>query len=196
MDARLMRVLTAMLAVACLVFTGCRGPASAIGTPKQSPAHDSAAFACPGGAAAQPGLTNFGAYIGTWQANHHQDPKSPSDYTNATLNGRVSIKCSSSGYIVYEVISWTFQVPGGRALQFALTELPADSTKVYDHTHPGCRSLQYRSLQLAQQLHADDRNGLADVTLESPVATSEPVSIFLVLIQVATRFGDDSSSCL
>ena len=191
-----MRVLVAMLAVTCLILAGCRGPASVLSGPKSSPAHESFAFACPDGAAAQPGLTNFGAFIGTWQASHHQDPKSPSDYTNATLNGRVSVRCSESGYIVYEVISWTFQVPGGRALQFALTELPADSTKVYDHTHPGCRSLQYQSRELAQQLHGDDRNGLADITLESPVTTSYPVSISLVLIQVATRFGDDSSSCL
>ena len=190
-----MRALTAMLALTCVLLAGCRGPQAALASPVPSHAANAGVGSCPAGKDAENGLSNFGAYIGTWQADHRPDPKSPSDYTLAMVSGHVSVGCSVNGFVVYEAIKWTFQVPGGRALLVALTELPADSVKVYDHRHRGCRSLQYQSVELAQQLHVDDSQGLAEITLESPIATYSPASVDVALIQVAARVGDDSSSC-
>lgn len=179
-----MRSLAAIFAVMCLA-AACRTmpDLSRHQTPTPQPAVAQAS--CPDGLPQQPGLTGFGAYIGTWQANHQRLPQS-ADYAFATGSGRVGVRCSESDYVVGESITWKFRVPSGRALQFALTDLPADSVKVYDHAHADCRTLQYRSAELAAQLARDDRLGLADITIQGAG----------VDLRVATALGDDARPCL
>ena len=140
--------------------------------------------ACPDGLPQQSGLTGFGAYIGTWQANHSRIPDS-ADYAMATGSGRVGVRCSSSDYVIAESITLTFHAPSGRALQFALTDLPADAKKIYDHSHDACRSLQYRSPTLSAQLPREDRVGLVDIAI-----TSQEVDL-----RVGLSLGDDSRPC-
>ena len=140
--------------------------------------------ACPDGLPQQSGPTGFGAYIGTWQANHSRIPDS-ADYAIATGSGRVGVLCSSSNYVIGERIALTFHVPSGRALQFALTDLPDDSKKIYDHSHDTCRSLQYRSPTLGAQLPRDDRVGLVDIAI-----TSQEVDL-----RIGLSLGDDSRPC-
>jgi hypothetical protein len=190
-----MRATTAMLGIACLFLGGCRVPPAGLSRTTPLANHDASAVVCPDGKPAQPGLTNFGAYIGTWQAGHRPDPTSPSDYAIDLATGRITVQCSAAGFVTVEIISLTFQVPNGRALQFALTDLPADSTKIYDHTHPGCQNFQYRSHRLAQQLAGVDSEGLADITLASPSATYNRTAVSLVRIEVAGTVGDDSRGC-
>lgn len=141
------------------------------------------------------GLSNFGAYIGTWQANHRQVPQSTTYYTNATVPGRVTVRCSADGYVVVEEIRLMFHVTAGGAFQIALTELPADATKVYDHAHRGCRSVQYQSPRLAEQLGAVDGDGLADIKFHSDGAAYNPASVSLVIIDLRERLGLDTGTC-
>ena len=149
-----------------------------------SPAAETDLTACPDGLPQQSGLTGFGAFIGTWQANHSRIPNS-ADYAIATGSGRVGVRCSPSNHVVAESIALTFHVPSGRALQFALTDLPADAKKIYDHSHDTCRSLQYRSPTLSAQLPRDDRVGLVDIAI-----TSQEVDL-----RIGLSLGDDSRPC-
>lgn len=184
-----MRVLVGVLALACvfLVNAGCQGPAAAL--ERKSPP---AVLSCPDGKTVQPGLTAFGAYIGTWQANHQRLPQT-TDYAFALTSGWVDVRCSAADYVVEEVISLKFQVPSGRALQFALTDLPADSKEIYDHAHNGCRSFQYQSRSLGSQLAKDDSAGLADVTVGTP--TGKSAAALEVVIDVGTIRDDVSRAC-
>ena len=178
-----MRFLAAAFAVICLA-AACRTMPD-LAKHQTPPAQTaSAQAACPDGLPEQPGLTGFGAYIGTWQANHQRLPQS-ADYAFATGSGRVGVHCSVSNYVVGESITWKFRVPSGRALQFALTDLPVDSLKIYDHGHANCRTLQYRSAELAAQLPRDDRVGLVDITIEGSG----------VDLRIASTLGDDSRPC-
>ncbi|TMC52831.1 MAG: hypothetical protein E6J20_10140 [Chloroflexi bacterium] len=88
-----------------------------------------------------------------------------------------------------------FHVTAGGAFQIALSELPADATNVYDHPHAGCRSLQYRSPRLADQLGADDRDGLADIKFQSDAAAYNTASVSLIVIDVLDKLGADTSAC-
>ncbi len=189
-----MRAHAGMLAVACLLLAGCRMPSLASKTPTPSPGPDTAAVVCPDGKPAHTGLSAFGAYIGTWQANHQRGPQG-SDYTLGTVSGRVSVRCSPADFVVVEAIDLTFDVPGGRALQYALSELPADSKRVYDHTHPACRQLQYQSRRLASQLGAEDPAGLADIVLQSSTNTYIS-SVAVVTLETATTLNSDARPCL
>jgi hypothetical protein len=194
MKARPMRILVGVLALACVfpVLAGCQGPAAALKTQSQSAANPAPKFACPDGKTVQPGLTAFGAYIGTWQANHQRLAQTP-DYAFVLTSGWVDVRCSATNYVVEEVISLKFPVPSGRALQFALTDLPADSKEIYDHTRNGCRALQYQSRSLGSQLAKDDRAGLVDVTVGTP--TGKPVAALEVVIDVGAIRDDDSRAC-
>lgn len=168
----------------CLLAGACRTMPDLSRHQAASPAPATALAACPDGLPQQPGLTGFGAYIGTWQANHSRIPDT-TDYTFATGSGRVGVRCSSSNYVIAESITLTFHVPSGRALQFALSDLPPDSRKIYDHMHDTCRSLQYRSRTLSSQLPQDDRAGLVDISIAS----------LMVELQVGASLGDDSRPC-
>lgn len=186
-----MRVLAAILAIACLGLTGCQSPAGALKS-RTSADQSPRASSCPDGKTVQPGLTAFGAYIGTWQANHERVPQS-SDYAFTMTSGWVSVRCSAADYVVVEAINLKFSVPNGRALQFALSDLPADSKKVFDHVHSSCRTLQYQSSMLARQLPSDDAAGLANVTVRNPTDSSG--AQLQVLIEVGTALGDESGAC-
>jgi hypothetical protein len=189
-----MRVLVALLASLCVVGA-CRVMPSLSHQPSPAPQITGDGLAaCPEGLPSQPGLTDFGAYIGTWQANHYRIPQT-SEYAIALDLGRVGVGCSAAGYVIAEDFTMTFQVPGGRALQFALTDLPIDSRQIFDHTHPACRSLQYQSDSIARQLGTDDRPGLVDITLRSPSREYNRSAVSMAEIRVATALGDDSSPC-
>ena len=189
-----MRFLVGIIAASCLLLTACRTMPDLAHGPAPSSAPETALVGCPDGLPSQPGLTDFGAYIGTWQANHARIPQS-TDYVIAADLGRVGVQCDAANYVVAEDFTLTFQVPGGRAVQFALTDLPADSRRIFDHTHPACRTLQYQSNKLAAQLPGDDHAGLVDITLRSPSRTYNLSAISIVEIRIATSSGDDSRSC-
>ncbi len=173
-----------MLAVLCLSAGACRTMPDLSQHQSAAPAPKTDLTSCPDGLPQQSGLTGFGAYIGTWQANHSRIPDS-ADYAIATGSGRVGVLCSPSNYVIAEGITLTFHVPSGRALQFALTDLPADARKIYDHSHDACRSLQYRSQTLSGQLPRDDRAGLVDIAI-----TSQEVDL-----RIGFSLGDDSRPC-
>jgi hypothetical protein len=189
-----MRFLAGLFAVSCLLLAACRTMPDLSHNPAPSAAPEIGLVACPDGLPSQPGLIDFGAYIGTWQANHARIPQS-GDYLIAADSGRVGVQCDAANYVVAEDFTLTFQVPGGRALQFALTDLPADSRQVYDHTHPACRSLQYQSKKIAAQLPSDDHAGLVDITLRSPSRTYNLSAISIMEVRIANSLGEDSRSC-
>jgi hypothetical protein len=190
-----MRVSAGTLALACLFVAACRMPASALTAAAPSPSAHAVALSCPEGKPPQPGLTDFGAYIGTWQALHQRVPQS-TDYAVALVSGKVAVRCSPNDYVIFESINLTFQVPSGRALQFALTELPADSKRIYDHEHAGCRTLEYQSHVLATQLPRDDQAGLADITLSSPATSYNTAAVSQVVIRAGTSAGADVKPCV
>jgi hypothetical protein len=189
-----MRFLVGLFVVSCLLLAACRTMPDLSRNPAPSAAPQAALLACPDGLPSQPGLTDFGAYIGSWQANHTRIPQS-GDYVIAADSGRVAVLCDIGSYVVAEDFTLTFQVPGGRALQFALTDLPVDSRKIFDHTHAACRSLQYQSTKIATQLPTDDRAGLVDITLRSPSSMYNLSAVSLVEVRIATSLGDDSRPC-
>jgi len=188
-----MRVLVALLAACCLVGA-CRTMPDLSATKGPAPKAQNGLGSCPDGLPSHAGLTDFGAYIGTWQANHYRIPQT-SSYAIALESGHVGVQCSAKNYVVEEDFTLTFQVPGGRALQFALTDLPADSLQIYDHTHPACRSLQYQSQAIATQLGNDDQPGLVDITLRSPSRGYNLSAVSMVELRVASALGDDSRPC-
>src|SRR5690348_17500723 len=189
-----MRFLAGLFAASCLLLAACRTMPDLAHNPGPSAAPDARLVACPDGLPSRPGLTDFGAYIGTWQANHPRIPQS-TDYAIAADSGHVGVQCNAANYVVAEDFTLTFQVPGGRAVQFALTDLPADSRKIFDHTHSACRTLQYQSNKLAAQLPTDDHLGLVDITLRSSSRTFNSSAIAIVAIRIATSIGDDSPQC-
>jgi hypothetical protein len=189
-----MRFLAGLFAASCLLLAVCRTMPDLAHNPGPSAAPDARLVACPDGLPSQPGLTDFGAYIGTWQANHPRLPQS-TDYAIAADSGRVGVQCDAANYVVAEDFTLTFQVPGGRAVQFALTDLPADSRKIFDHSHRACRLLQYQSKKLAAQLPADDHAGLVDITLRSASKMYNLSAISLVEVRIATSVGGDSQLC-
>lgn len=88
-----------------------------------------------------------------------------------------------------------FHVTAGGAFQIALTELPADSMKVYDHVHAACRSLQYRSPRLAEQLGAGGSDGLADISFQGDGPNYSAASISLIRIDLGHKLGADGGAC-
>jgi hypothetical protein len=65
---------------------------------------------------------------------------------------------------------------------------------IFDHTHPACRALQYRSTTLAAEL-SDDHLGLVDITLRSPSRSYNLSAVSMVEMRVAASIGDDSRAC-
>lgn len=189
-----MRLLAGLFAASCLLLATCRTMPDLSHNAAPAVVRAAELVSCPDGLPSQAGLTDFGAYIGTWQAHHARIPQS-GDYVIAADSGRVGVECDAANYVVAEDFTLTFQVPGGRALQFALTDLPADSRKIFDHTHPACRSLQYQSKKIAAQLPSDDHAGLVDITLRSPSRTYNLSAISAVEVRTATSLGDDSRPC-
>ena len=189
-----MRFLAGLFAASCLLLAACRTMPDLAHNPGPSAAPDARLVACPDGLPSRPGLTDFGAYIGTWQANHPRIPQS-TDYAIAADSGRVGVRCDAANYVVAEDFTLTFQVPGGRAVQFALTDLPADSRRIFDHTYSACRLLRYQSNRLAAQLPAADHSGLVDITLRSGSRAYNLSAVSMVEVRIATSVRDDSQPC-
>ncbi|HKW72137.1 MAG TPA: hypothetical protein VJQ08_04860 [Candidatus Dormibacteraeota bacterium] len=191
-----MRLTTSLGVLACLVFTSaCVQLGSIQHKPVAVRSHDPGQVDCPGGKAVRPGLKNFGAYIGTWEANHRRDTQFSTAYSIGMIPGRVVVDCSSDDFVVVEAIYPRYQAPAGQALRVALTDLPDDSTKIYEHTHTGCRTFQFQSKKLALQLGADDNDGRVAITFESQTATYNPASIYLILINLHDSLGQDTWGC-
>ena len=98
---------------------------------------------------------------------HARDPQNGSDYKLGAALGRVEVRCSAGGFVIEEQIHPLNQTPAGSALRLALTDVPDDARKIFDHMHEGCRTLQYASAKLARQLADDDRDGHLSITFES-----------------------------
>jgi len=150
---------------------------------------------CPNGKAIRPGLVNFGAYIGTWQTNRSHDTALSSDYAIGMVPGYVAVRCSNDGFVVQEEIHPRFQSPAGQALRIALTDLPDDSNKLYEHAHTGCRVFQYSSAKLAHQLGADDADGRVNIVFESDSGTYNPAAVGVILMDLYDRLGADTRGC-
>jgi len=193
---RFMRILCGITA-GCLLLVACGGDTS--GTASISPSagttRDPGNVNCPDGKTGQAGLGNFGAYIGTWQATHRQDPQATSDYTIGSVPGHIVGRCSTDDYVVVEEIFLDAPTQATQAIQMALSELPTYANQVYDRSHSGCRVLQYQSQRLAQQLGPDDTNGRVDVTLECDGSTYEASAVTHIFIDLLDTLGDDSQGC-
>ena len=150
---------------------------------------------CPDGRTSAQGLANFGAFIGTWQAEHPADAQRPGAYVLAGAQGWVNVRCSTTGFVISEEIHPLHQTPAGLALRLALSDIPDDSTKIYDHSHEGCRTLQYRSNKLARQLGADDRDGRVGFMFVSDGPSYNPMSISVIYLDTFDVLGADTRIC-
>ena len=121
--------------------------------------------------------------------------ESSAQVAGGTISGRVVVRCSRDGYVIVEEIRPLFDSPSGQALRVALTDIPDDGQKVYDHVHPGCRVLQYSSLQLAHQLGAVDSDGRVDITFSSGGTAYNSGAVNLIRLDVANSLGADAAAC-
>jgi hypothetical protein len=190
--------LRASLAVTgCFLLVGCgsESPGTAATSPSAITTRDPGNENCPDGKSAQPGLANFGAFIGTWQSIHTQNPQATAEYTINSVPGHIVARCSTDSYVIVEQVFLNAPNSAEQAIAIGLTELPKDSKNVYDHTHTGCRTLQYQSQELARQLGPDDNDGRVDITLEGDSATYIPASVNLILMDLLDALGEDSQGC-
>src|SRR5204862_8172963 len=141
------------------------------------------------------GLQNFGAYIGTWDANHVRDGQVTTDYVIGSIPGRVAVRCTDTGYVIMEMIAPQFQSPAGQALRVALTDLPDDAEKVYDHTHAGCRVLEYTSAKLAHQLGAEDNDGRVSIVFRSRGGTYNAAAVRVIDLDLFEQPVSDTRAC-
>ena len=178
-----------------VLVAACSLPGSASASPAAIASPEPTSLGCPDGQAARAGLVNFGAYIGTWQSTHPRDTKVPLDYELGAAPGHVGVGCSADGFVIEERIYPLNQTPAGSALRIALTDLPDDARKIYDHMHAGCRTLQYASAKLASQLGEDDRDGHLSITFQSEGPTYNPASVTVIRIDVVDILGADSQRC-
>ena len=185
----------ACVGLLCLALTACSLPGGISSTPVAVKTQNPGQVDCPDGRPARPGLKNFGAFIGTWQTNHQRDPKVSTAYAIGMIPGRVVVTCSNDDFVVMEEIYPRGQSPLGEALRVALTDLPQDSTKVYEHAHTGCYILQFQSKAMARQLGAKDADGRVTITMESQTTTFNPCSVYLILIDLHDLLGQDTHAC-
>ena len=181
-----------LIALACLGMLACSVPgrsAAAVATQQPGP------VACPDGKPDRAGLANFGAYIGTWETAHRRDPSASSAYAIGTLPGHVTVRCSAHDFVIAEAIAPRNQVPAGLALRVALSDLPDDAVKVFEHVHTKCSTLQYQSRKLAQQLGPDDKDGRATIVFESQAPSYNAAAVNLILIDVLDSLGADTKGC-
>ena len=182
------------MVLVCIAAVACQPPGVASSSPAAITTHDPGDVACPGGKAARPGLQNFGAYIGTWQHNRPHDSRFSTDYAIGIVPGHVGVRCSTDGFVIIENIHPLFAAPAGQALRVALTDLPDDSNKIYDHTHAGCRVLQYQSQKLARQLGADDSDGRVNIVFDSGGGAYSG-TVKNIVLDLNDRLGADTRSC-
>jgi hypothetical protein len=181
--------------VASLLTTAaCQAPGVASPSPAAVKTRDPGQVECPSGMPDRGGLRNFGAYIGTWEQSRPHASQLSTDYAIGIVPGHVAVRCSNDGFVVVENIHPLFASPAGQALRVALTDLPEDSNRVYDHVHASCRVLQYESKELARQLGADDTDGRVSVVLDGGggIYTGTVKSIVLDLYD---RLGADTRGC-
>ena len=181
-----------------MALIGVAAACSMSGSASTSPAPAQSApvgHLCPDGKTSGEGLSNFGAFIGTWQAAHRPDARHSGAYALAGAQGWVNVRCSISGYVISEEMHPLHQTPAGLALRLALSDIPDDSRKIYDHSHQGCRTLQYQSAKLARQLGADDRDGHVGFTFISDGPAYNPVSISVIYLDTFDVLGADSRLC-
>lgn len=191
-------VLSAVAGGACLLIS-CGGEsasspstAAASSSPSAVSTRDPGNVNCPKSVPARPGLDRFGAYIGTWQVIHTQDPQYISDYTITGVPGHIVARCSTDNYVIAEEIFLDSPTSASSALALGVNELPGDQKQIYDHTHSGCRTVQYQSQQIAQQLGPDDNDGRAAITLEGAGAAAyDSAAVSIILIDELDALGND-----
>ena len=186
---------SAILIALAIVSGACQPPGAALHPPSPSTSGEPAVVPCPDGMPARAGLQNFGAYIGTWQADRPHDIQSPSDYVIGTIPGRVAVRCTTDGFVIVEEIRPLFDSPVGQAVRVALTDIPGDGQKIYDHVHAGCRVLQYTSVELAHQLGAHDADGRVDITFSSDAAAYNSAAVKLIRMEIRNTLGADAAAC-
>ena len=125
---------------------------------------------------------------------HERDPQTAGSYKLDVVAGRVEVRCSADAFVIEEQIRPRDQTPAGSALRIALTDLPDDARKIYDHLHVDCRTLQYASAKLARQLAADDPDGHVSITLDSD-GRYNPASVTVIRIDVVDLLGGDTERC-
>lgn len=182
------------LLVCMVLLVACQPPGSST-TPAAVTARNGGDLECPDGKPARPGLQNFGAYIGTWAANRPHDRSVTTDYAIGIVPGHVAVRCTNDGFVVVERIHPQFQMPAGTAVRVALSDLPEDSDKVYDHTHASCRVLQYRSQLLSQQLRAADDDGSVDIVFTSETSTYNAAAVKTIVLDLYDKLGADTRAC-
>ena len=178
-----------------VVFVACELPGRGSSSGVAVATHDAGNVECPDGKSPRPGLQNFGAYIGTWQQNRPHDRAGSPDYAIGIVQGNVAVRCSNDGFVIVEQIHQLFASPAGVALRVALTDLPDDSEKVYDHLHPGCRVLQYQSKKLAQQLGRDDPEGRVGIVFESESGKYYSGAVKTIVLDLFDKLGADTRAC-
>lgn len=188
------RAVRILLVVMCVSVVAC-APPGVSKSPAPATTNAAGSISCPDGKPARAGLDNFGAYIGTWQSNRGHDTVKSAEYAIGIVPGYVAVRCSDDGFVVEEEIHPRFQSPAGQALRIALTDIPDDSNKVYDHVHAGCRVFQYTSNKLAHQLGVDDVDGRVDIVFESDNGTYNPASVKVILMDLYDRLGADTRDC-
>lgn len=183
------------MVLVCTAGVSCQAPGPTHSSPAAAvTSHDPGDVVCPDGRPARPGLQNFGAYIGTWQQSRPHDSRFSTDYAIGIVPGHVAVRCSNDGFVIIEDIHPLFAAPAGQALRVALTDIPEDSNKIYDHTHAGCRVLQYQSQNLARQLGADDADGRVNIVFDSG---GGPYSgtVKNIVLDLNDRLGADTRAC-
>ena len=191
MNAREGAAAVALLAI----VAACSSPGSASTSPAPARAATAVGHLCPDGRTSSQGLSNFGAFIGTWQAEHFPDAQHPGAYALEGASGWVNVRCTISGFVISEDMHPLHQTPAGLALRLALSEIPDDSRKIYDHSHRGCRTLQYQSDKLARQLGVDDRDGHVGFTFVSDGRVYNTVSISVIYLDTSDLLGADTRLC-
>ena len=184
-----------LIVAMCFAMFGCTPPGTPATTPAAVTTRDPGDVACPNGKPARAGLANFGAYIGTWQESRPHDRTVSEDYVIGMIPGHVGVRCSDDGFVIHEEINPMFESPAGQALRVALTDIPQDSEKVYDHLHAGCRVFQYTSQTLARQLRADDNDGRVDIVFESEAGAYNSGAVRVILLDLYDRLGADTRDC-
>jgi hypothetical protein len=166
-----------------------------------TPGRDPGNVNCSTAAGSTTGLTKFGAKIGAWNATHERDPQYL-EWGPLLADGRrtyPTVRCSTSGRVIVIARHIYPPVVADAAVTLAVAELPSDAKLVYDFMQAQCRNLQYRSLNLAAEMGADNPQGIADVQLESPIvgadASFHPDNVDTASVDLLDAYGVKPTVC-
>jgi hypothetical protein len=176
-----------LAASAALVASACAAPAtspsSADGSAAAPPAATTtSALASPAG----PRLTEYGATIADWDANHRKDPAASAGtaynpgavtYGSRHEDQFVYVFTADTGRVVHFMFQMPRQTPYGVARAAVLGELPPDAKTVWQRTMSVCRQELFSSATLATVLGTPaigDPSGLVLVEYEA----GDPLNVY------------------